>query len=226
MSRRNKANSTLRLFGEARTVEDHFNEAERVLDRIDPFLAEVSLSLRSVVDRVPRATPTGLVVRSVIDDFREFDIYRRQFDSGDGLAILRAMAAAFRHSLPPPAWAVDAFLQTFSRYGDPSKRAPSLDELFTDGATAAARARQSHDWRLGVELWGAVMQHLAANKTASFSSALKVVMAQRRWGVGLTKARELVEAVERVQRSVLPSPALASYGRQVISRKRPRKRIA
>jgi hypothetical protein len=235
-SRRSGAESVLTLLGPiagSHKVEDHFNETERALDRIDPFFAEVALSMRSTVDDVPRVTPQALLTTSVIHDYQTLELYRAQYAAGDPHAILRAFAFALGRSLPPPAWAVDAFLERYKRYGDPAHGAPSLDDLFTDGRAARkqtcerqarARAQQSHDWKLGALLWGAVVETLHAGRATSLATALRHVLALRKWGIAATKARELVEAVERVQRPIIGGKALADYGRQVISQKRPKAR--
>lgn len=230
-SRRRGADAVLRLLAPGLgggKVEEHFNELERVLDRIDPFFAECALSLRSTVDDVPRVTPTALLNTTVADDYQTLELYRAQYDDGDPHAILRAIAFALRRSLPPPAWAADAFLERHRRYGDPAHGAPSLDDLFTDGkaSSARARARQAHDWQLGVLLWSAVVEALHAGRASSLTTALRQVLAARKWGIAATKARELVEAVERVQRPIIGGKLFADYGRQVISQKRPKARKA
>jgi hypothetical protein len=220
-------------------VADCFNDLERTLDRIDPFWAECALSLRSAQafgrhrparsgqDAAVRITPRGVILRTVIDDYRELEIYRAQYERGDATAILRAFACAFGHSLPPPAWAVDAFLDRLdqrARLGG----APSLDDLFgaVKANTARQRAQQTRDWRIGCELWSAVVEALAAGRASSLTTALRQVLAARHWGVASTKARALVEAVERVQRPLIGGTPLAEYGRQAISRKAPKARRA
>jgi hypothetical protein len=183
---------------------------------------------RSGQDAAERITPHGVRLQTVIGDYRELEIYRAQYEGGDASAILRAFAFALSCSLPPPAWAVDAFLDRYKRHAEPQHGAPSLDDLFGAGKpnTAAKRAKQTQDWRIGCELWGGVVKALAAGRASSLTTALRQVLAARKWGIAETKARELVEAVERVQRPIYGGKALADYGRQVVSQKRPKARKA
>jgi hypothetical protein len=229
--RRSGVNALFALIGPATSsgrVEDQFNDIERALDRLDPFFAECALSLRSMVDPVLRVTPTELLTTTLVADHQTLELYRSQYEAGDPQAILRAFAWALGRSLPPPAWAAAAFLERYRRYVDPAQGSPSLDDLFAAGQAsgARARARQAHDWQLGAQLWCAVVESLHAGRAASLTAALRQVLAARKWGVAATKARALVEAVERVQRPVIGGKALADYGRQVISQKRPRARRA
>lgn len=228
-ARRASADRTLRLLSGGRGFDELLTPAERALDKLDPAFCEVAASLRAATDPgAPRIVPYGGVnARCVLDDVQRLDVYRARFERGDAEAILGAIVYAIQHSLPVPAWAGAAFVERMERFhsAQPTS-APSLDELFGVSGTPLRRAKRARDMRRGALLWASVTRRLATGQAPSLDAALRAELRSGRWGFGLTRARELVELVERHQRPFLQTSSpfkrrLVPYsGNQPKTRKR------
>jgi hypothetical protein len=213
-NRRARADRALRLL-HGRGFDEMLTDAERELDKLDPAFAETAASLRAATDAdAPRIAPHGgVLAKSVLEDCKALESMRARFDDGEAEAVLHAITFAITHSLPVPAWAGDAFVERMRRYFAGTDGV-SLDSLFAAPATTRKRARRVTDWRTAAELWAGVARRIGAGEARSLDAALRRELAARRWGVGLTRARELVEAVERVQRPVIGGRPLGKFSRK------------
>lgn len=181
--------------------ENHFDERERALNRLEPAWAKAAHALRTDLRfGHPAGSLRGL---GLIQLHECLEVYRLRFEAGDSLGLLQAVAVCSEENVPLPEWLALAFskaLQTFLEPGGPA----SLDAVFhspsrsTATPKKAAAARQ--DWLLANQIWTAVWD--VVNRDAALCSldgALKLVLSSSRFGVGMTKARELFNMAERNQ---------------------------
>lgn len=126
---------------------------------------------------------------------------RQQVEAGDGLAALHAIKLCAEENLPLPTWLAEAYVRAFGTFINSDGKSMSLDEAFAgpsfNSGTRGKVARFKQDWRLGVQLWGEVRK--IAQSHEGLNPALKEVLALKKWGVGLTKARELVNMIDETQ---------------------------
>lgn len=178
---------------------------ERDLARLDPAWGKAALFFRTG-HRLGH--PRGSIrCMSLLDVHRLLEAYHDQFDAGNTLALLRAIGMCAEENLPLPTWLVDAFRSRMAAFGNPGKLR-SLDEFFsspslpTKPAKKAAAARQ--DWQLAAKLcndaWG-----LARNNEAlsSFDQVVTRLLKTRDYGVGKTKAKQLIAMIETSQSQFL-----------------------
>jgi len=123
---------------------------------------------------------------------------RRLVERGDALEILHAIRLCAYHGVRMPSWLADVYCRKFDAFMR-AGTAASLDEVFHSAelptSTAKKHAAALRDWSIGVELWMAVKT--VAGLHTAMDGALAEVLKQKNWGVGKTKARELVEWVDR-----------------------------
>ena len=144
-------------------------------------------------------------VQSLAQVHEQLTRRRDRFEAGDTFELLHAIALCAAENLPMPSWLAIAFVRQFDQLIGMSGNAASLDDAFgsrtlrTETPRGAAKARR--DWELGTELWCAV--GLIAPQHCGLDPALREVLkagrAGRPWGIGLTRARELVTRIDQSQ---------------------------
>lgn len=144
-------------------------------------------------------------VQSLVQLHEQLARRRERFEAGDTLELLHAVALCADENLPLPSWLAVAFLRQFDQFVGMAGNAASLDDAFgsrtlrTETPRSAAKARR--DWELGTELWVAV--GLIAAQHRGLDPALRAVLKAgregQRWGIGLTRACELVTRIDSSQ---------------------------
>lgn len=182
-----------------------FGDGERELTALDPAWGKAAFFFRTG-HRLGHG-PDSMRCMSLDEVYRMLNVFRERFEGGDTLSILQAIGMCAEENLPMPEWLALAFnsrITAFGRTGSP----PTLDDVFysermpTNSAKKAAQARQ--DWQLGGRLWRDVWDLVMADETiASFDKAITRLLASRKYGVGKTKAKQLVLMLDTNQTQFL-----------------------
>ena len=196
--------------------------SELALDRLDSAWATCAAGFRTGIRSGHRGEARNQPLLAVHTDLQA---RRAQFLRGDSLALLQAVAVCAEENLPMPRWLATAFVRELTKFTSTGGTAKSLDAVFasrqlpTQTEKAAAKARR--DWELGVQLWRAV--RAIATNHSGLDPALRTVLKAGRdgleWGVGPTRARELVKMIDETQveltsRRVKPLSQLWAKGRK------------
>jgi len=151
---------------------------------------------------------------SLTEVHRMLGVFRSRFGAGDTLSLLHAVRLCAEENLPLPQWLATAFCSRMETFLQPGQ-ARSLDDVFasdtllTISAKKAAAARL--DWQLGALLWVDLCALVRADGTLiSFDSAVERLLQSGNYGVGKTKAKALIKAVETSQSQFLGKDASVS----------------
>lgn len=212
MGKENEESSGWQRFRDRFNAEKHFDDGERELAKLEIAWAKASLHFRTG----DHFGHNGMRMQSLIRIHQKIDVHRRRFENGETMSLLQAVAMCAEENLPLPTWLALAYcaaLQSFGQAGGPV----SLDAVFrgpqfpTDTPKKAASARQ--DWQLGAllrqEAWEVA---LADESLKSFDAVVERVLSLRDFGVRKTKAKALIQLVEKVQLEFLvQSKSLSRY---------------
>ena len=178
-----------------------FNEMEQAIAELEEGWARAALALRTG----SRFGHKGEVLcRRIADVHHELEARRERYykDKGGAMELLHAVQCCARENLPMPLWLALAFDDTFSKF---LQSGTTLDAAFssTNLPTTAKKANTARrDWQRGVPIWQEVRE--IANQHAGLDSALRKVLAGGTFkGIGLTKARKLVETIDALQVSAM-----------------------
>jgi hypothetical protein len=191
-------------------IESNFNDVERELLTLDCGWAKCALALREGLWFGHGRNE--IKTRSLIEVWDELEARRNRFARGNTLELLSAIHLCAGENVPLPTWLANAYRQAINSFLTPGGP-PSLDAVFHSDALPtgthkqAERARQ--DWALGGLLWRETRQ--IAREHAGMDSALDSVLKTRRWGVGKTKARKLVEMVDRTHCELTGQDTLSRF---------------
>ena len=191
-------------------AEGNYNNGERELSTLDSGWANCALALRTG-HRFGHG-PRELRTQSLQSIWAQLEVRRKRFQRGDTLELLHAIELCAEENLPLPTWLAVAYRLAFVAFLQPSGKV-SLDRIFysealpTNTPKKAAAARQ--DWALGFQIYDAVWQ-VAARHTA-LDGALDDVLDANDWGVAKTKARELVEMVEKTHCALTGNQTLSQF---------------
>lgn len=177
---------------------------EAELDELDPAWAKFAVYLRTGERFGP--LPGNIRARSLHRVALLLQEYRRRVEAGHSLSALSAIALCAEEGVPLPEWLADAFTRRLTAFHRGEGGQVSLDQVFTspDLPTSGKRAAAARrDRELGGALWAAACQAQQQNPSLSPDAALREVLASRRYGVGLTKARRLVERAAALQSELL-----------------------
>jgi hypothetical protein len=131
------------------------------------------------------------------------EVFKQRVKGGDTLALLHAIQYCAEENMPLPTWLAIAFNTRFTRFlkeGGPV----SLDIVFSSKKLPQSEKRglaARRDWQTGLKLCKAVYD--VAEDHPSLDSALEAVLKDGRYKVEKTKARELVEMIEKHQQEFL-----------------------
>lgn len=184
---------------------DLCNGEERDLARLEPAWAKAALFFRTG-DRLGH--PTGSIrCMSLLEVHRVLEVYHGRFKSGNTLSLLQAVSTCAEENLPLPTWLAAAFRSRMSQFLAPGKLR-SLDEVFssttlpTSSAKKAAAVRQ--DWQLAGRLWHDAWDLARKTETlTSFDRVVERLLKTRDYGVGKTKAKQLIIMIETNQSQFL-----------------------
>lgn len=189
----------------------HYNGTEKQLERFDPAWAKASLFFRTrCVWHFGHGSSFRMQGLQAIHE--QLDARRKRFEAGDTIELLHAIMLCAEENLPLPEWLALAFNERFTstlKPGGPT----SLDDAFysksrpTQTPNKAAQAQQ--DWQIGGRLWVAVRE--VAAEHGGLDAALDAVLSMKRWGVGKTKARKLVEMVDATQSELTGQQPLSRF---------------
>lgn len=189
-------------------IEEKFNDFERGLATIEPAWAKASLYFRSE-GNFHLGHGNSLRMRGLLKIWEELEARRKGFEAGDTIELLHAIQCCANENLPLPTWLAVAFNKQFTATLKPGGPV-SLDEAFTshDAPTTEAKRRtRNRDWQIGGKLWRATWEAIREDKSiTSLDAALtKISSAMTDAGVGKTKARQLIEMVDRSQARLVPT---------------------
>jgi hypothetical protein len=144
---------------------------------------------------------------SLVEVHRVLEVHRGRFKAGATLSLLQAVGTCAEENLPLPTWLADAFRSRMTEFLTPGKLR-SLDEVFssrtvpTSSAKKAAAVRQ--DWQLGGKLcedaWELARDH---ETLTSFDRVVERLLRTHDYGVGKTKAKQLITMIETNQSQFL-----------------------
>jgi len=141
--------------------------------------------------------------RSLIEVNRHLGVFKRRFEAGDTLSLLHAVGLCAEENLPLPTWLALAYQQQLSSFLSPGK-VVSLDDVFsskslpTNSAKKAATVRQ--DWQLGISLLDSAWTLARSDASlSSFDKAIAAALKAGNYGIGKTKAKELIALIEHNQ---------------------------
>lgn len=187
-------------------ISEPFDETEKELDRLEPAWADFAHGARTGV-RMRRDDPareTGLCM-SLAEVAQQLAAYRARFDAGESVALLHALSFALEQTVPPPHWVAVAARERLSRTLGMASREPlSLHDAFDLGAVvplspkryAKDRAYLRAQWRLYRDA-----SSLMCKTGCTLDAALRQLKDEGRLTMGLTKARELFEKQQEIQRA-------------------------
>jgi len=211
-------NDQQRILNRLLDAEAHFNDEERQLAKMEIAWAKAALGFRTWGGQRFGHGERVRKMRSLLRVHEILEVFRRRFESGNTLAILNAVALCADENLPLPTWLATAYqsaLQAFLQPGGPL----SLDAVFqspnlpSDTPKKAAGARL--DWQLAGDLWLAANDIAASDDTLrSLDAVIDAVLSLGNYGVGKTKARELILMIENNQHKLLghqPSKHLSRF---------------
>ncbi|MBS0402249.1 MAG: hypothetical protein U1E95_05330 [Rubrivivax sp.] len=186
-----------------------FNGLERELDQLEPAWADFAHGIRTGM-RYRRDSPAGeaMVALSYVDTRRHFDAYRERFESGDDpTALLHALKFAFSQAVPVPYWVATAVRERIDKTLDMKTDTPhSLHDAFDLASAVPLSPKRYAQAKLYLRLLPrlyAGVTGLMADTGCSLDDALRRVVRENRLGIGLTKARQVFEKQDRIQRQHL-----------------------
>ena len=147
-------------------------------------------------------------VLSYVEVRKHFDVYRTRFESGDDpTALLHALKFAFAQAVPVPYWVAVEVRERINLTLDMKTDAPlSLHDAFDLGEAVPLSpkryAQARHYLRVLPRIYAGVTR-LMHETDCSLDAALRRVLRENRVGIGLTKARQLFEEQDRIQRQHL-----------------------
>lgn len=176
-----------------------FNRDEQALEKLDCGWAKAAHFFRTG-DRFGHQ-PRSVKMRSLVNVHSELEHRKREYESGESLALLHAVLLCASENLPLPTWLAEAYTAAFKTFIDIDGSSRSLDEAFSSRSlptkTPSSNATAKQDWKLGVQLWGAV--RAIAKDHSGLDPAITEVLKARPWGVGKTKAKALVKMIDESQ---------------------------
>jgi hypothetical protein len=144
---------------------------------------------------------------SLLEVHRVLEVYRSRSKRGDTMSLLQAVGACAEENLPLPTWLAEAFRSRMTALLTPGKLR-SLDEVFsskslpTSSGKKAAAVRQ--DWELAGRLCQDAWELAQHDETlTSFDRAVERLLKTRDYGVGKTKAKQLIAMIETNQSQFL-----------------------
>lgn len=188
----------------------YFNEIEKALDRFEPGWALASLSLRGGLRFGP---DLSLRCMSMPQVSQRLSVFQRRFEGGSRLALLDAVRFCAEEGVPLPKWLADEFIATYDEFLRPGG-STTLDKVFCEigrtGLTPKKAAKQRLDTELGCLLlfaaWRVAMEN---DGVSSLDGVIKEVLRigflgngskpPKDWGIGETKAKELIEMQDKNQ---------------------------
>lgn len=189
--------------------KEHYGELEIELERIEPAWAKAALFFRSnCVWRLAHEENT-IRTRSLLDIWQELEARHKRFKAGDTVELLHAIKICAEENLPLPTWLATAFNRQFTATLKPGGPV-SLDDAFTSRSTPKTdnkRKQQVDDWQIGGKLFQAVWELVIKDESyCSLDPAIDRVLADNsHFVIGKTKARQLVEMIDKNQTALLPS---------------------
>ena len=172
-----------------------FDEMEKAIAELDDGWARAALALRT---GSRFGHKREILCRGIADVHHELEARRERYYKGGAMELLHAMQCCARENVPMPLWLALAFDDTFTNF---LQRGTTLDSAFSSTTlptTAKKAGTARRDWQRGAPIWREVRQ--IANQHAGLDSALREVLARGTFkGIGVTKARELVEAIDALQ---------------------------
>jgi hypothetical protein len=179
----------------------HFNTDEKELSRLDEGWAKAALFFRT---GRRFGHPNGnLRAQSILAVHAALEARRKRLESNGPVELLHAISLCAAENLPLPSWLAKAYQEALNGYltaGGPT----SLDDAFHGKTMQAATKKKAaairQDWGLSTMLW--VEIQMKAETADSFDAALSEVLASRAWGIGKTKAREMVLEFDKTQREL------------------------
>lgn len=192
---------------------DCFDDFERELERYDPAWAKAALYFRSRGECHFGHGAREIRGQSLLAIRERLEVFRRRLADGDTMAILQAVKECADENLPLPEWLAIAYrdaLKSFLQIGGTA----SLDDVFTSPVIATATPQKAKLSRRGWQTGGQILLDVwalvnADDSIQSLDAALRAALEAKDYGVGPTKARELVLMVDESQRQF--------HGRESIS---------
>jgi hypothetical protein len=183
-------------------AETYYDKNEKDLDRVEPAWAKAALSFRTG-DRFGHSAGEARGA-SFLDIRERLQVFKERFEKKrDTLALLHAIRYCAEENVPLPTWLAVAFNSRFSRFlkeGGPV----SLDTVFSSRELPRSEKRglaARRDWQIGLKMYKAVYD--VAKDHPSLDSALDAVLKSGGYKVEKTKARGLVEMIDKNQKEFL-----------------------
>lgn len=204
-----RAASRVNPFDE-RAPELMFDDDEQALAALDPGWAKAALYFRTGMHF---GHPRGSMrARGLIAIHQEMEARRARFERGSKVELLHAILLCANENLPMPTWLALAFATTFGAYIGVTEPTASLDEAFGTTRPGKKGTTDKRDWQLGFQLWAAASEAAVADGNLdTIDGALTAVLAQKDWGVGKTKARELLLMIDRNQSELGSTQGLSRF---------------
>jgi hypothetical protein len=182
--------------------ENLFNEEEKKIAKIEIAWAKAALFFRTDEEK-----------SKLIETRRLLDVFKKRNEKGETMALLHAISLCAEENLPLPEWLALAFRDKLNQFLLPSKAKErpspaSLDEVFKSSNlptnTKQNKECATKDWQKGVEIFNDVWRE--APNHSSLASALAAVLKNNDYAIGKTKARQLVEMIDRNQSELRGKP--------------------
>jgi hypothetical protein len=187
-----------------------FNEGEKELAALDVGWAKAALYFRTGWHFGHNRG--SIRTRSLVAIHEELQARRAQFERGNKVELLHAIQVCANENLPLPTWLSLAFGSLFGSYTNVLSPTASLDEAFGTFRPGKKSIGDKRDWELGSQLYSAAFALAVRDeRIESLDALLRLVLSQRDWGVGKTKARELLLKIDETQRELSPSQGLSRF---------------
>ncbi len=187
-----------------------FNEGEKELAVLEVGWAKAALYFRTGWHFGHNRG--SIRTRSLLAIHEELQARRARFERGNKVELLHAIQVCANENLPLPTWLSLAFGSVFGSYTNVVSPTASLDEAFGTLRPGKKAIGDKRDWELGSQLYAAAFALAVRDeRIESLDALLRLVLSQKDWGVGKTKARELLLQIDETQRELSPSQDLSRF---------------
>lgn len=193
-----------------RVPELLFDEGEKELATLELGWAKTALHFRT--GRHFGHSRGSIRARSLVAIHQELDARRARFERGSKVELLHAILICANENLPMPTWLASAFGAAFGAYINVADPTASLDEAFGTLRPGKKGTADKRDWELGSQLYSAAFKVAVQDESVeSLDAVLTIVLAQKHWGIGKTKARKLLLQLDETYRELSTSQGLSRF---------------
>lgn len=190
-------------------IKKKYGDFELELEKLDPAWAKAALFFRSDCVWHLGHGDDEIRMQSLQAIWEQLEARRERFEKGQGVELLHAIKLCADENLPLPTWLALAFNDRFTSVLKPGGPL-SLDSAFNSRLTSLTENKRKQfvrDWQIAGKIWVAVWEEINADESiVGKDPALQRAMEKHpEWGVGKTRALELLNIIDKSQMELMPS---------------------